>query len=80
MPKSLATAIEQLTRLPKDAPTRFDLYDLQTTIVRLTEAFPSASEMNDLATEVSRLSDQVDTLATTINNLATVVSDLLKRG
>lgn len=83
MPRSLNSVVEELvnkTAPSKDAPTRFDLYDLQRSIDAFTEAISRrVAKCGNLETEVARLSDQVDTLGNAVNELKHAVEVLSAR-
>lgn len=80
MPRSLIGVVEELSESvgqSRNAPTRFDLYDLQKSIDTLIDALDKrTASTGDLENEVSRLSDQVDILSKAITDLKSVVEKL----
>ena len=77
MPKSLASTIEELVekvKPSKDAPTRFDLYDLERLI---SDIMP---DNRGLENKIDDLSNQIETLSKAVENLAEAIEKLCEKG
>jgi hypothetical protein len=81
VPRSLTSAVEDLARAAapaKDAPTRYDLYDLQKSVDALTEALGCRRDDDELRVQVGELGAQVEALGKAVAELTATVTSLAK--
>lgn len=85
MPKSVLNQIvEKLSGSSDNAPTRYDLYDLQRSIEGMTHTYDVnvntlKNEIGDLCGEIGRLQEQIDALTRIMNDLTSVIGKLVDR-
>ena len=68
----------QVVKLLKDAPTRYDLYDLENAVNNLAEQNP-ADTVKGLKETIGQLTDQIEDLRKAVEDLTKVVEELPKR-